>query len=450
MPTWNQVLKPFRKRDYPMAIVLARNFLHQLPSGAPLEPNHLANIHYTIAECAFGMLAAAPLYGQDLSGHPEWATFFQALDEYLRIVEQAAHDYPEDGWWQIRSFPATLLGNALKLVLNAAPATLEDDLESWTQRFLAIWPELALGVLLESINAERINVQLPGYLENTRILAELYLRFTEHLSPHIYRHPRSLVMDILSDLTYFTGGPQAEEQALIWVEQALAINPDDLFARQRSQDIRERKLVMEQIRRFNHDANTAIAGLLSNLHGLEHQVLPASAAALVEKIRLGLKRIHGVHRFVQRQQADFKMILVRQEVGHLILAYEDQACFEISGGEDGARLETDPDYFQIVLETLIRNALEAFDRHRIAITDRHIEIQLDPTRQRIQISDNAGGIAPALMGRIFEPYVSSKAIKQTTGLGLSSARNIMETLLEGRLDLTDPQPVGGAAFTIQF
>lgn len=98
---------------------------------------------------------------------------------------------------------------------------------------------------------------------------------------------------------------------------------------------------------------------------------------------------------------------------------------------------------------MIRNALEAFERRRIPIPDRRIHINLNPLGRFIVFRDNAGGIDPQLKDRIFDLYVSSKAVKQTTGLGLSTARKIME-LLEGHIDLTDPQPSGGAEFVIQF
>jgi signal transduction histidine kinase len=67
----------------------------------------------------------------------------------------------------------------------------------------------------------------------------------------------------------------------------------------------------------------------------------------------------------------------------------------------------------------------------------------------LTVRDNAGGIDPRIRDRIFEPYVSTKAVKQTTGLGLSNARAIM-ALLDGRLDLAAIQPADGSEFTLQF
>lgn len=450
-PGWNEVLVPFRERDYARALDLALAFLDEIARdpalAARLEPQHLANIHYTIAESAFGVLdAQSPA---DADAHPARARFFQAIDDYLRILDPARIEQPDEGWWQLESYPTTLFGHTLNLLLRTGSvSTPAEVIEANTLGFMAIWPDLALRRLLEAIQAERLDLLRPGHLERTRILAEIYLRLSAERPADAYRQARALVMDMLADLTYFTGTDTAEDQALAWLEQAQATHPDDLFARQRIKDIRDRRTVMEQIRRFNHDANTAIADLLSNLDRLESSSLPEPAVELVERMRRGVQRIHGVHRFVQRQQAQFRFIPLRHTVERLARGWSDLGI-RISGADDAARLETDPDYFQIVLDSLIRNSSEAFERRHIDPAERRLEIELDPARQCIRVRDNAGGIDPRLRERLFEPYVSSKAVKQTTGLGLANARAIM-TLLDGRLTLADPQPSNGAEFVLHF
>jgi signal transduction histidine kinase len=449
-PRWQEILAPFREGDYPDALAAVRDYVNTV---TPEVRNRFLNFHYSniynnYAVSAYHVLTDENPLQLNQAG---WDEFLQALEQFICANEQEKKQQPAAAWWKKDLRPATsLLDHVLDLLLRYRPGQWVMEAESWIRRFMAIWGErLALDVLLKAMHNERINVLRPDYVANTRNLAQIYLRLTETLPPDLYRHPRSLVMDILSDLAYFTGSTQAEDEALEWVEQALAINPDDRFARQRRKDIQERKGVMEQIRRFNHDANTAIAGLISTLTHLEHLSLSDPAPTLVEKIRLGLKRIHGVHRLVQKQEAGFVNVVVRQEVERLLPDYEEQIRFVVSGGEDGATLETDQDYLQIVLENLLRNAREAFDRRQIPVSERLIHITLDLPGRRILLRDNAGGIDPNLKDRIFEPYVSSKAVKQNTGLGLASVREAM-TLLEGRIELTDPQPANGAEFALYF
>ena len=447
-PGWNAVLAPFRERDYGRALELALAFRDETACdpalAARLEPQHLANIHYTIAASAFGLLDAHT----DLETDPA-PRFFQAIDDYLRIMERARSEQPDEGWWQLDSFPTTLLGHTLDLLIRTRfGANLADAVEQHTRGFLVIWPDLTLRRLLDAIHAERLEVLRPGYLERTQTLAEVYLRLSAEQPVESYRQARALVMDMLADLTYFAGSDTAEDQALVWLEQALATHPQDPFARQRIKDIRDRRTVMEQIRRFNHDANTAIADLLSNLDRLEQLALPEPATKRLERMRRGLQRIHGVHRFVQRQQAQFRLIPLRQTVERLVRGHAELAI-QVQGAENEECLEIDPDYFQIVLDSLLQNAREAFERRGIDPGERRLRIELDPVAPCIRVRDNAGGIDPRLRERLFEPYISSKAVKQTTGLGLANARAIM-ALLDGQLSLANPQPPDGAEFLLQF
>ena len=62
----------------------------------------------------------------------------------------------------------------------------------------------------------------------------------------------------------------------------------------------------------------------------------------------------------------------------------------------------------------------------------------------ITVTDNGPGITPAVLERLFMPFVTSKA--EGTGLGLAISRTIVESH-RGRLD-HDPQVKRGAAFVI--
>ena len=63
-----------------------------------------------------------------------------------------------------------------------------------------------------------------------------------------------------------------------------------------------------------------------------------------------------------------------------------------------------------------------------------------------EVQDNAGGIAPGVMSRIFEPYFSTKEAKGGTGLGLYMSRKIIEKHLDGTIRAENSG--GGARFTL--
>ena len=80
-----------------------------------------------------------------------------------------------------------------------------------------------------------------------------------------------------------------------------------------------------------------------------------------------------------------------------------------------------------LLHNLIRNACEALEgsaRRRVTIA--HPAPRRAAPRQsaEIRVQDNGPGIDPALLERIFDPYVTSKT--RGTGLGLAIVRRLVE------------------------
>ena len=101
-----------------------------------------------------------------------------------------------------------------------------------------------------------------------------------------------------------------------------------------------------------------------------------------------------------------------------------------------------------VLIILISNALDAMDTR--AVADKKITLTLESIEDRfyIEIEDNAGGIEPSVMQRLFEPYVTTKQSSGGTGLGLYIAKLIIEDIMHGTIDVS--QGAEGACFHIEM
>ncbi|MGB5736641.1 MAG: ATP-binding protein, partial [Thiohalocapsa sp.] len=67
---------------------------------------------------------------------------------------------------------------------------------------------------------------------------------------------------------------------------------------------------------------------------------------------------------------------------------------------------------------------------------------------RIVIEDSGPGIKPEDLGRLFDPYFTTKRQGEGTGLGLSVTRNIV-TLHHGSIDLHN-RDAGGARAVLLF
>jgi len=96
-----------------------------------------------------------------------------------------------------------------------------------------------------------------------------------------------------------------------------------------------------------------------------------------------------------------------------------------------------PSEFQQVILNLVSNAKDALmEKER---EDAYIRIvtSVEEKKGIIRISDNAGGIDETMIGKIFEPYFTTKEQKGGTGLGLYISKMIIEKNMHGELSISN-------------
>ncbi len=105
-------------------------------------------------------------------------------------------------------------------------------------------------------------------------------------------------------------------------------------------------------------------------------------------------------------------------------------------------VQGDPARLRQVIHNLLQNAQQAVGDH----SDGHIEVCTEamPLGARISVSDNGPGFPTELLGRLFEPYVTTKT--KGTGLGLAIVKRIVEEH-NGQIDLRN-LPVRGASVSV--
>ena len=448
-PHWrSEVLDSFTKYDYQTSLDKAIDYLNKLPQRTDINEaiteSDYVTIYYTIAASAYGVLNKNKTFDEK-----NWTYFFHYFDRYIELINTSDKTslYPKNA--------ETLLDNSLDLLISFQAKQLADKAKACVSQMLNAWDEkLALSVLLKKVFDERMDFKRPDAMIYTRQLAEIYLHIAKDYADQ-YHAECAAVMNLLSDLTYFEGKDNSEEEALAWIEKSLVLNPNDEFAKRRKKDIHNSLTINNQIRRFNHDTNNEIGGLQSNLKELKKLLCQStendSSLLYLQKIDNSIQRMAGIRRFVQKHAPDFKQVdIVKDIIIPLTASYQD--CMHIQVIPETSYLwEVDCEYLRLALDNLIKNTFEAFDRQHINPQERQLRITLQENNKHLEIRlcDNAGGLDEALRDRIFEKYTSSKGISKETGLGLSNALTAIEQM-DGSLQLDEKQPDNGSTFIIKL
>ena len=107
-----------------------------------------------------------------------------------------------------------------------------------------------------------------------------------------------------------------------------------------------------------------------------------------------------------------------------------------------------PNEYSQVLLNIFLNAKDAFAAHHVPDAMITIEIGTEGERSVVEIGDNAGGIAPEILEKIFDPYFTTKGPDRGTGLGLYMSKVIIEKNMGGSLTVRNAN--GGCIFRIEI
>ena len=104
------------------------------------------------------------------------------------------------------------------------------------------------------------------------------------------------------------------------------------------------------------------------------------------------------------------------------------------------------EFSQALLNILI-NAGDALIEQKITLAKVTITLSNRGETAIITIADNAGGVPDEIIGKIFDPYFTTKGPQQGTGVGLFMAKTIIEKNMGGRLSVRNG--IDGAEFKIE-
>jgi signal transduction histidine kinase len=105
------------------------------------------------------------------------------------------------------------------------------------------------------------------------------------------------------------------------------------------------------------------------------------------------------------------------------------------------------EFSQVVLN-LLSNAKDAVLDSRQSRPRIVVRAARAGERVHLDIEDNGGGIEPALLNKIFEPYFTTKDEGKGTGIGLYMSKMIVENNMNGSLEVSNTGE--GARFRINL
>ncbi|HEY6004154.1 MAG TPA: ATP-binding protein [Anaeromyxobacter sp.] len=207
-----------------------------------------------------------------------------------------------------------------------------------------------------------------------------------------------------------------------------------------------------------HEINNPLAYVIANLSAASESAaaLPDGAVDLQDALREAREGAERVRRIVAelrtfsrpdeaargpidvRRVLDAAVNLARHEIRHraqVVKRYEDVPPVDANE----SRLA------QAFLN-LIVNAAQAIPEGRAEANQIRLSARLAEGRVRVEVEDTGVGIAPEHIGRIFDPFYTTKPVGVGTGLGLSICHGIVSSL--GGEIRVDSVPGKGSTFAV--
>ena len=185
--------------------------------------------------------------------------------------------------------------------------------------------------------------------------------------------------------------------------------------------------------------------LLSTMNPPDAEILDRATHTIVQQVETMQQMVNAFSEYARAPEMRITRFSLNQlvtDVADLYRSQDPRAAIHLALDEKLESIEADRGRVRQILNNLVTNALEALDgvvKPTLEITTR-LESGGDAAYAVVTVCDNGPGFQRELLGRIFDPYVTSKS--KGTGLGLAIVKKIVEEH-GGRID-ADNRSEGGA------
>jgi nitrogen fixation/metabolism regulation signal transduction histidine kinase len=188
---------------------------------------------------------------------------------------------------------------------------------------------------------------------------------------------------------------------------------------------------------------------MDSLSGEEAELLSRSTDTIVQQVDAMKRMVNAFSDYARApdmQITRFDLNALATEVVELYRLQDTKAEIRLELDPRLPEIEADRGRFRQLLANLITNSFEALaDKSGVWLAvATNWQPQEGAGEVRLEVSDNGPGFRPELLGRVFDPYVTSKA--RGTGLGLAIVKRIVEEH-RGRIE-AENRPGGGARVVV--
>jgi len=184
---------------------------------------------------------------------------------------------------------------------------------------------------------------------------------------------------------------------------------------------------------------------LASMSPRDAEVLERATHTIVQQVETMQQMVNAFSEYARAPEMKITRFSLNQLVTEVVDLYRSQdsrATIRLELDESIETIEADRGRVRQILNNLFTNALEALDG--VAAPSLEVATRLeqggDAAYAVVVVCDNGPGFQREILGRVFDPYVTSKP--KGTGLGLAIVKKIVEEH-GGRID-ADNRPEGGA------
>jgi PAS domain S-box-containing protein len=170
------------------------------------------------------------------------------------------------------------------------------------------------------------------------------------------------------------------------------------------------------------------------------------ASKRVNAIIYDLRKFYGKKKEQKKYWIDLKHLIEKTIAVYGMEIDQNVISLEINLPKNLPKIFTDPDAVEQILTNLLTNAAQAADKENSWVKLNVTQGNTWKEHVIIELSDNGCGMDKETLAKIFNPFFTTKAPGQGTGLGLYVCQDLVEDL-DGRIEVQS-EPGRGSVFKV--